>query len=506
MSPLQAQLDRIRRRQKLVVVIMLLAMVGAVVFAFVGGTTYTGRAALTVSSDRPPEQDATLAQGYVEYFNQDFAQDSLRERSAVPDSTSFAAVNSAASPIIYVEATAPTAEEAMNGAQMLAVAFRDEINGSIQAQSEGTIAGLRAQIDEINAQLGAAGANEATQLSNQLGGVQERILQVQSETANNQLKDLSLNAGVTSAEPNLVQNALLGLVGGLILGVVAALALALAEDRLVTPQEVRERLDLDTLAVIKRAGGESLREQQLKSLANVVSLSDMSRPAVLAVTSPRESRLSSEVAVALALYRSQQGERTLLIRADLDSSRQPSAHRGRQGLGDFLAARPGTRLQPMVVPNVLGSMLVLPAGSSRDDPYALFGPERFVDAVQQASMLADLIVIDAPPIVEAAEAQVICSSADRTILVVDEGVTRGADAVEAKERLDRVHADVLGVVIGQPGRGRSSSAAAAAEPGEQRASSDPQATTAVPVAPRNRPVPSAAPPRSPSPSGTDARG
>lgn len=454
MSPLQAQLDRIRRRQRLVIVITLLAIIGAVAFAAVSGTSYTGRAALTVSSDRSPEQDATLAQGYVEYFNQDFAQDALRERTGVPSTVTFAAVNSAASPIIYIEATAATAEDAARYAETLAVAFRDDINGSIQQQAEAPIAELRAQIDDLNRQIAGAPAGEGSLLSNQLGGLQERILQIQSETANNKLKDLSLNAGVTSSSANLVQNAVLGLVGGLILGVVAALALALAEDRLVTSQEVRERLDLDTLAIIKRAGGDQLREQQLKSLANVVSLSDMSRPAVVAVTAVGDSALSAEVAEGLALYRAQQGERTLLIRADLDKSRQPGTHRGRQGLGDFLASRPGTRLQPLVVPNVLGTMLVLPAGSSQDDPYALFGPERFVDAIQQASHLADLIVIDAPPIVEAAEAQVICSSADRTILVLEEGATRASDAVEAKERLGRVHAAILGVVIGQVGRHR----------------------------------------------------
>lgn len=477
MSPLQAQLDRIKRRRWLVVFITLLAMAGALAYAYVGGTSYTGRAALTVASDRPPEQDATLAQGYVEYFNQDFAQDTLQERTGVSSDVSFNAINSAASPIIYIEATASTADGASEAARSLAEAFRDDINASVLQQSEAQVDDLRDQLADLGRQISAAPAAEAELLSTQLASLQDRILEIQGETANNQLKDLSLNAGVTSTPPDLVQNALLGLVGGLILGVVAALALALAEDRLATPQEVRERLDLDTLAVIKRAGGDRLREQQLKSLANVVSLSDMSRPAVLAVTAVRSTALSSEVAEGLALYRAQQGERTLLIRADLDPSHQRAAHRGRQGLGDFLAARPGMRLHPMVVPNVLGTMLVLPAGSSQDDPYALFGPERFVDVIQQAGHLADLIVIDAPPIVEAAEAQVICSSADRTILVVEEGTTRASDAVEARERLDRVHADVLGVVIGQVGRGRGTSAADAAS-GDSPAQSEPPARRA----------------------------
>lgn len=462
MSPLQAQLDRIRRRRALVIAITLIAVAGAVAFSLLSGVSYTGRAALTVASDRAPEQDVPLAQGYVEYFNQDFAQEQIAERAGVSPDVTFAARTSATSPIIYVEATAPTADEAASAARALAEAFMAEINTGIQQQAEPAIADLRAQLDALNAQIADANVGQSELLRGQIASIQERILGIQAETAGNQLKVLSLNAGVTSAPPNVVQNALLALVGGLILGVVAALALATAEDRLATARDVRERLDLDTLAVIKRSD-DSLRDQQLKSLANVVSLSDMSRPAILAVVPVRGTALSAEVAEGLAYYRAQQGERTLLIRADLDPSRARPSHRGKPGLGEFLSGRPGVRLQPFVVPSVLSSMLVLPGGGVRDDPYALFAPERFVDAIQQASRLADLIVIDAPPIVEAAEAQVICASADRTILVVEEGDTRASDAVEARERLDRVHADVLGAVIGEADRGgRSSSASTAA--------------------------------------------
>ncbi|NMH91152.1 hypothetical protein HF519_05995 [Pseudonocardia bannensis] len=462
MSPLQAQLDRVRRRQWLVIAIMVVAMAGAVAFSLIAGTSYTGRAALSVTSDRTPEQDASLARGYVEYFNQDFAQDTLRERTGLPSTVSFEARNSATSPIMYIEATASEVEQATEAARALATAFREEINRGVAQQTEQQIADLRAELDTARARLAEVPANgqQSSLLSNEIGNIQSRIQQIQTDTFNNQLKELSLNAGVTSKSSNVVQNAVLGLVGGFILGVVAALVLASAEDRLVSPQQVRERLGLDTLARIKRGGGEEQREQQLKSLANVVSLSDMSRPAILAVTSVRSAELSAEVAESLAFYRAQQGERTLLIRADLESARSRGAHTGRPGLGDFLAGGPGVRLQPFVLPSGLGRMLVLPAGSSRDDPYALFGPERFHDAIQQASHLADLIVIDAPAIVDAAEAQVICASADRTILVVAEGTTRASDAVEARERLDRVHAQILGAVIGQVGAERTESSAA----------------------------------------------
>jgi MinD-like ATPase involved in chromosome partitioning or flagellar assembly len=89
-----------------------------------------------------------------------------------------------------------------------------------------------------------------------------------------------------------------------------------------------------------------------------------------------------------------------------------------------------------------------------DDPFALYAPERCAELVNQASELADLVVIAAPPLVDAGEAHAICAAADRTILVLEENSTRSRDALVACERLSRVHADVQGVVLAHRSVGR----------------------------------------------------
>ena len=73
--------------------------------------------------------------------------------------------------------------------------------------------------------------------------------------------------------------------------------------------------------------------------------------------------------------------------------------------------------------------------------------------LEQASLFADLVVIDAPPVLDSAESQVICSLADGALLVVDAGSTRTARASEARDELDRVKAEVLGVVLRDAARG-----------------------------------------------------
>lgn len=459
MSPLQVQLDRIRRRGWLIAVITAIAVVGSVAYSLLSPTVFTGTATLIVSSDGRAEEDATLAQGYVEYLNEDSAKEALLSSARLSD-VDFEARTGASSPIVYIDATANNAQLAGTAAKTISQTFREQVNAGVQAGADSTIAALRAQLETAQAALQVPLTPEAqkTVIGQQINYLQEQILDVQSAAIGRQLKDLQLTPAVTSQTPDAAINGILALFGGLILGAAAALALAGAEDRVVSPQEVRQRLGLDTLAVVSGGRSDSStaqRAEQLKGLANVVSLSDMSQPATLAVTSVRSSRLSAQVAEGVAFYRAQQGQRTLLIRADLDPGRHHPGYPGRPGLGEFLAGRPGMRLQPIVVRDALSGMLVLPAGTARDDPYSLFAPDRFVDVVEQAGRLADLVVIDAPPVIEAAEAQVICASADRTILVLEEGVTRASDAIEAQGRLERVHVQLLGAVLGHSAEGQS---------------------------------------------------
>lgn len=458
MSPLRIQLDRIRRRAWLVVAITILAGLAAAAASLGQHTTYTGRSTLTIISQvRAPEQDAPLAQGYAEYFNEQSYQDVLRKTAGVAGDVTFNARTAATAPIVYLEATAPSAELAASAAAAMARAFLSDVNANLLADRESKIAELRDQITAERALLVTlpGSSPEASLSANTILALQSRISELQADSSS-QLRELQLNAGVSTLAPHLAQNTALALVGGLVLGCVVALAFAGVENRLATAHEVRDRLGLDTL--VSLPGGRSktanrIRTQRFKQLANVVSLGDLGPPATVAITSPRATAGTARVAEGLAFYRAIQGERTLHMCADLHQQRSTSRrdeHQGRPGVADILAGgtgRSSAGLEDKIVPGWCATMQVMPTGSSRVDPYALFAQERFTDLVRRATSVADLVVIEAPAIVEAAESQVICATADRTILVIEENATRAGDAVEACQLLEQVEATLLGVVL-----------------------------------------------------------
>ncbi|MGH3978651.1 MAG: hypothetical protein ACRDRZ_06575 [Pseudonocardiaceae bacterium] len=454
MSPLRIQLDRIRRRSWLVLAVMGLAVVSAFAATWAEETVYTGRSTLTITSDeRAPEQDAVLAQGYTEYFNEPSYQDTLRERAGVPAEVPFSARTAAASPIVYIEAAAPNPDVAASAASAMAATFRDDVNENLRAGRDQAIEELSNEIAAERAELATVpdeGA-ESTLITSTILALQERIAAIQSDTSN-QLQELQLDAGVSSSPPHPVQNVALGLVGGLILGCLAALAFAAVENRLATADEVRDQLGLDTLAVIP--GGKSRsaarsRAQYLMRLANLVGLSDLPRPMTVAVTTPRATASTAQIAAAIAAYRAVQGEQTLLVEANLHDEH----HDHRAGVADFLDGPSGIGLDDVVVRGRIRNMQVMPAGHPSADPYALFSRDRFGDLVEHAKSIADLVVIESPPITEAAEGQVVCTTTDRVILVIEENTTRAADAVEACHLLEQVDATLLGVVITGSGVG-----------------------------------------------------
>lgn len=437
MSPLQIQWDRIRRRWVLILVIAILAGAGALGASLLQGTTYTGRAALTiVSQDRAPEQDTVLAQGYADYFNQASSQDVLRRSAGVPDSVTLNARIAAASPIVYIEATSPDAAVAADASTKMAVALRDDVNQGLQGDSQRQIADLQGQLAQAQA------SNNAGQVEQ----LQDQISTLQSDT--NQLQDLQLNAGVSANSANVLRNAGAAVVGALLIGALLAIALGRFENRIVNTSEVSDRLGLKVLAVVggRRRQGEDARSQLLRSLMGLTNAYGMPTPGSLAITGPNSTQESkSRVAIALAGLRALQGQTTLLLQTDLDGRGVPSELSSYPGVADFLAERGGSRIDGKVFANGR-ALLVSPPGSKRDDLFALFSKSHVERLLAQGRALADLVIIDAPP-VETVEGQVVCSAADRSLLVIEEGETRARDATAALDALGRIGGTALGAVV-----------------------------------------------------------
>ena len=128
---------------------------------------------------------------------------------------------------------------------------------------------------------------------------------------------------------------------------------------------------------------------------------------------------------------------------------------------------------------------VFPA-SDPQDVHGLLGTEALGKLVASLRSMADLVVIQSPVVSESAESYMVCSVADRTLLVAGAG-SSSVSVVAARDQMERVGVSLLGVVfVERPRRrlaksGSSGRTATMAGPGApNRPGSTPSATWITP--------------------------
>jgi protein-tyrosine kinase len=140
----------------------------------------------------------------------------------------------------------------------------------------------------------------------------------------------------------------------------------------------------------------------------------------LSIVSPAAGEGRSFIAANLAVVFAQQGERTLLIEADLrakpESSQQALFKLQRNaGLSGILAGRVGVEVIQKV--DALSNLHVLSAGAVPPNPQELLGRRNFTALLSELAGQYDVILIDTPNCTDYADAELIAANAGAALLV-----------------------------------------------------------------------------------------
>ncbi|MHB8663920.1 MAG: CpsD/CapB family tyrosine-protein kinase [Acidimicrobiales bacterium] len=92
-------------------------------------------------------------------------------------------------------------------------------------------------------------------------------------------------------------------------------------------------------------------------------------------------------------------------------------------------------------------LYVLTAGEATNDPAELIGSGRTARLLEVLANQADIVLLDAPPVLGFADALVLGRAATGVVLVVEARITPAPVVVSAKDALIRNQARLLGVVI-----------------------------------------------------------
>jgi capsular exopolysaccharide synthesis family protein len=169
---------------------------------------------------------------------------------------------------------------------------------------------------------------------------------------------------------------------------------------------------------------------------------------VLEVTSARPSEGKSTTAANLALVCARAGQRVIVVDCDL---RQPRIHSffGLEPSRGFTSVLIGEATAEQVVFQISDEpgLSVVPAGSVPPDPSALLSGQRVRQLISEFRSMADLVIVDTPPVMAVPDAEVLSGLVDGVILVASAGTTRRSTFRRACDQLRVAGAPMAGTVL-----------------------------------------------------------
>jgi polysaccharide biosynthesis transport protein len=318
-------------------------------------------------------------------------------------------------------------------------------------------------------------------LSEQERSVQYNLLRREADT-NRALHDLLLQryrevstvAGVIAAnimlldtaetpggpiKPRPMINMLLALAVGLGIAIALAYLRETFDDAVRAPEEIEEKLNTQFLGAIPKLSEDQDPFVELDERTSPVSESYLALrsvlsfatseglPKVLLCTSSLPGEGKSTTSYALARSFGAIGKRALLLDGDL---RKPTVHYlfdlpREPGFSELIVG--DKTLEEVIHRSAYPNLDVLTCGTMPPNPAELFSGDHSAAAIDRLADAYDIVIIDGPPVMGLADAPLLASIADGTLLIVEAGRGYRGQAKVAIRRLRANSARIIGAVL-----------------------------------------------------------
>jgi succinoglycan biosynthesis transport protein ExoP len=284
-------------------------------------------------------------------------------------------------------------------------------------------------------------------------------------------------SGAAQIQPNPVRNGILGGILGLVMGVGLAFLADALNTRVRSVNEVQEQLELPLLGrlpepprklrakdqLIMLANPDAPRAEAFRILATNIDFVNLDRAArSIMVSSAARAEGKSTTAANLAVTFARAGRRVVIVDLDL---RLPALDRffglqDRPGLTHVMLGR--LSLEEALVPipvldadaanasgnGTIGGLLeALPAGALPPNPSEFARSSALADILHRLEELADIVIVDAPPLLGLSDAVALTANVDAMIVVTKLSTARRPVLAELHRVLDATPTVKLGVVV-----------------------------------------------------------
>ncbi|MCQ1954391.1 polysaccharide biosynthesis tyrosine autokinase [Arthrobacter sp. zg-Y238] len=260
--------------------------------------------------------------------------------------------------------------------------------------------------------------------------------------------------------PNMGLNLVIGIFLGLLAGLVSALIRSSSDTRVRSENDLSSITKAPVLGgvafdgdaskkpLLTQAGHQSPRAESFRHIRTNLQFANVSsKSKTMLVTSSLPGEGKSTTATNLAIAMAQDGQRVVLIDADL---RRPmvAEYLGLEGRAGLTTALVGSAdVMDLLQPWGEQELYVLSSGRVPPNPSELLGSNAMATLIRKLESNFDVVIIDAPPLIPVTDATVLAQKGHGVVLVVGAGKVRTHDVEKSLESLNLVGADLLGVVV-----------------------------------------------------------
>jgi capsular exopolysaccharide synthesis family protein len=202
-----------------------------------------------------------------------------------------------------------------------------------------------------------------------------------------------------------------------------------------------------TSSLITLTDARSPASEAYRTLRSNIQFCSLDKPVcTILVTGVEAGEGKSTTLANLAVVMAQGGKRVTVMDCDL---RRPTLHKifglpSEPGLTTAILEKTG---RAPTQKTAIDGLSLVASGQLPPNPSELLGSHRFDEILGALAKEADIVLLDAPPIIAVSDAALLASKVDGVILVVNAGKTKRDLARRARTLLEKANARILGVVL-----------------------------------------------------------
>lgn len=188
-------------------------------------------------------------------------------------------------------------------------------------------------------------------------------------------------------------------------------------------------------------------QKQIRMIRNNLDLLIAKSPAIILVTSADSIDMKPAISASLAIAYAQQGNKVLLVDADISEPKIHDLFEINNVFGFTNAIYNEEHLMRNVTVTEVPWLSVMPAGSFTDYESEIWIASKIRKFAEMCKSEFDLVILNVAPLLTETDALLLANQSDGILLVVEQNNTKKEAVLKIKDYLRRSNNPILGVIF-----------------------------------------------------------